>query len=39
VYGERISIYRFLVRKPDGKKKLGRSKCRWENDSKIDFQG
>jgi hypothetical protein len=29
-YGERRDVYRDLVRKPGGKKQLGRPKRRWE---------
>jgi len=39
MYGERRSVYRVLVGKPEGKRPLGRPRCRWENKSKIEFQG
>jgi hypothetical protein len=37
-YGERRGAYRVLVRKPEGKRPLGRSRCRWEDNIKMDFQ-
>jgi hypothetical protein len=36
--GERRVIYRVLVGKPEGKRPLGRSRCRWENNIKMDLQ-
>ena len=36
--GERRGVYRVLVGKPEGKRSLGRPKCRWEDNIKIDFQ-
>jgi len=36
--GERIGIYRILVGKPEGKRPLGRPKCRWEGNIKMDLQ-
>jgi len=35
--GERRGIYRVLVGKPEGKRALGRPRCRWE-DIKMDLQ-
>ena len=35
--GERRGVYRVLVGKPEGKKSLGRPRCRWE-DIRIDLQ-
>jgi hypothetical protein len=35
--GER-GVYRFLGRKPEGKKPLGRPRHRWEDNIKIDLQ-
>ena len=35
--GDRKGIYRDLVRKPKGKRPLGRPRRRWEN-NKMDFQ-
>jgi len=31
-------VHRFLVRKLEGKRPLGRSRRRWEDNIKIDFQ-
>ena len=31
-------VYRFLVGKPEGKRPLGRSRSRWEDNIKMDFQ-
>ena len=36
--GERRGVYRVLVGKPEGKRPLGRSKCRWEDDIKMDLE-
>jgi hypothetical protein len=36
--GERRGIYRVLVKNPEGKSTLGRHRCRWENNIKIDLQ-
>jgi hypothetical protein len=36
--GERRGLYRVLVEKPEGKRPLGRPRCRWENINKIDLQ-
>ena len=35
---ERRDIYRVLVRKPEGKRPLGRWRCRWEDNIKMDLQ-
>jgi hypothetical protein len=35
--GERISTYRVLVAKPDGKRPLGRTMRRCENNIKRDY--
>jgi hypothetical protein len=35
--GERRGAYRILVGKPEGKRPLGRPRCRWE-DNMIDLQ-
>ena len=37
--GERRGVYRVLVGKPEGKRPLGRSRGRWEDNIKIDLQG
>ena len=36
--GERRGVYRVLVRKPEGKRPLGRHRRRWENNIKMDLQ-
>jgi len=36
--GERRGIYRVLVGKPEGKRPLGRSRGRWEDNNKTDLQ-
>jgi hypothetical protein len=35
--GEWRDIYRVLVGKPDGKRPLGRTRSRWEDNIKIDL--
>jgi len=37
-YEERRSAYRLLVGKPEGKRPLGRPRCRWENNIKMNLQ-
>jgi len=37
-YGERRGIYRVLMGKPEGKRPLGRPRCRWEDNIKMDLQ-
>ena len=36
--GKRKGAYRVLVRKPEGKRPLGRPRLRWEDNIKIDLQ-
>ena len=36
--GERRDVYRVVVRKPEGKRPLGRSRRRWADNVKIDLQ-
>ena len=36
--GERKSVYRVLVGKPEGKSPFGRSRRRWEDNIKMDLQ-
>ena len=36
--GERRGVYRVLVGKPEGKRLLGRPRCRWEDNIKMDLQ-
>jgi hypothetical protein len=35
---EKTNAYRTLVEKPEGKRLLGRPKCRWVNNIKIDLR-
>jgi hypothetical protein len=37
--GEKRNAYRILVRKPEGKRLLGRQRRRRVNNIKIDFKG
>jgi hypothetical protein len=37
-YGEERGMYRVLVGKLEGKKPLGRPRCRWEDNIKADLQ-
>jgi len=34
----RISVYRVLMRKPEGKRPLGGPRRRWEDNIKVDLQ-
>jgi len=36
--GERRGAYRVLVGEPKGKRQLGRPRCRWEDNIKMDLQ-
>jgi len=36
--GERRVVYRNLLRKPEGKRPLGRPRRRWEDNIKMDLQ-
>jgi len=36
--GEDRGVHRGLVRKPEGKRPLGRQRCRWEDNIKMDLQ-
>jgi hypothetical protein len=36
--GERRGVYEVLVGKPEGKRPLGRSRRRWEDNIKTDLQ-
>jgi hypothetical protein len=35
--GEKRNVYRLLVGKPEGKRPLGRPKCRWIDNTKMDL--
>jgi hypothetical protein len=36
--GEGRGLYRVLVGKPGGRRTLGRPRCRWEDNIKMDLQ-
>jgi hypothetical protein len=36
--GEGRVVYRVLVGKPEGKRPLGRPRCRWEDNVRMDLQ-
>jgi hypothetical protein len=36
--GERRGVCRGFLRKPEGKRPLGRPRCRWEDNIKMDLQ-
>jgi hypothetical protein len=36
--GEGRGMYRVLVGEPEGKRPLGRPRCRWEDNIKMDLQ-
>jgi hypothetical protein len=36
--GEERGVYRGLVGKPEEKKSLGRPRCRWDDNIKMDLQ-
>jgi hypothetical protein len=36
--GETMNAYRILVGKPEGKRPLGRPRCRWVDNIKMDFR-
>jgi len=36
--GEGRGVYRVLVRKPEGKRPLGRPRRRWEDNNKMDLR-
>jgi hypothetical protein len=35
--GEGRNLYRVLVGKPEGKRSIGRARCRWEDGNKMDL--
>jgi hypothetical protein len=37
-YGEKRSAYRILVARPEGRRPLGRTTRRWEDNIKMDLQ-
>jgi hypothetical protein len=36
--GEKKNAYRVLLGKPEGKRPLGRPRCRWEDNIKMDLK-
>jgi len=36
--GERRDVYMVLMGKPEGKRPLGRPRCRWEDNTKVGHQ-
>ena len=36
--GEERVVHKVLVGKPEGKRPLGRPRCRWEDNIKMDLQ-
>jgi hypothetical protein len=32
------NVYKILIGKPDGKRPLGRTNCRWENNTRMDLR-
>jgi len=36
--GEKRGVYWLLVGKPEGKRPLGRPRCRWKKNIKMDIQ-
>jgi hypothetical protein len=36
--GEKRNVYRILVGKPEGKRPLGRPRCRWEANIRLDLR-
>jgi hypothetical protein len=36
--GEERKVYKVLVGKPDGKRLLGRSRRRWEDEIRVDIR-
>jgi hypothetical protein len=35
--GEKRNMHRLLIRKPEGKRPLGRPRCRWIDNIKMDL--
>jgi hypothetical protein len=38
MYGDRRGAHRALVERPEGRKPLGRPRCRWEDNIRMDMQ-
>ena len=39
MWGERRGVYKVLLGKPEGKRRLGRPRHRWEINTELDLQG
>jgi hypothetical protein len=37
-HGENTNAFRFLMGKPEGKRPLGRPRCRWEDNIEMDIR-
>jgi hypothetical protein len=37
--GEKRNVYKLLVGKPEGKRPVGRSRCRWIDNIKMNWPG
>jgi hypothetical protein len=35
--GDRTGVYRVLMGRPEGRRTLGRTRCKWEDNIKIDL--
>jgi hypothetical protein len=38
MHGEKRNAYKILVGKPEGKRPLGRPRCRWEDNIRMDLR-
>jgi hypothetical protein len=36
--GEERKVYKILMGKPDGKRQIGRRRCRWEDGIRMDLR-
>jgi hypothetical protein len=36
--GAKINTYRVLVGKPEGKRSLGRGRCKWQDNNRINLR-
>jgi hypothetical protein len=36
--GKRRGVYRVFMGKPEGKRPLGRTRCKWEDNIQMDLQ-
>jgi hypothetical protein len=36
--GEKMSVYRLFVGKPEGKRQLGRPRCKWVDNIRMDLE-